>query len=327
MKKSYVHILPVEENQRYASFYLYLPANDNDTDEFYIQYRFIYEINPFNPKLTYATGSNNPSNREFYRIKEAYIVRKEADTFTKMFRALQEGEIGFALREEGAGDYVGGYHGDELLLDARLCVDGKEVALNKEFFGAFDNLAFYEKSEVYRCNTPEDRLILHTQQYVVEDDTLYLKQNIEWVADAKPIQEAYTPMLTAQRLNPAKTEEILTDTVEFFGPEGELLACFDTTPYGADGDGRYGVSVCENTPATSVKVYGKTSGFQAEAGYVVREESIPRKQISTHLCIRYMSGVLDNKIYFNIGCGTSPKAGTVWKSDIFYRITYTPIEK
>lgn len=325
MRKPILHILPLEEDKKYASFYLYLPANDNESDEYYVKYRFIYEINPYNPELSYDNGPNNPSNREFYRIKKAYVVRKEGEDFVEVFRALQGGEIGFALREVGAGDFIGGVHGDEVMLEVKLTVDGKEQSLKEPFFGAIESFEFYEQSEMFRCNTPEDKLMLHTQTYTIDGNTLRLKQDVEWVGNARVIQKAFMPMLTAQRLNPDNFEQILSDTVEFYGMDGELLQSFDTTPYGVEGNGEPWVTVCEKTPATSVKVYGKTSGFMAEAGYSIREDSIPKEQIDTNLCIRYMRGAVDNKIYFDIAGGTSPKRGTAWRSDVFYRITYTPI--
>ena len=322
MKKPYLHILEPEKNKRLSSFYLYLPANENDTDEYYVKYRFIYEINPYNPELSYENGPNNPSNREFYRIKKAYVVKKQGDEFVEIFRALQGGEIGLAIREKGAGDFVGGVHGDELLLDVKLTLDGKDMALNKSFFGTFEDFEFYEQSEMFRCNTPREKLILHTQNYTVDGTTLHLKQDIEWVGNSRILEKAFTPMLTAQRLNPDNIAEVLSDTVEFYGADGVMLTSFDTTPYGVEGNGEPWTMVCEKTPATSVKVYGKKSGFMAEAGYVVRDGSIPKEQISTSLCIRYMRGAVDNKIYFDIAEGKSPKAGTAWRSDIFYRISY-----
>lgn len=59
----------------------------------------------------------------------------------------------------------------------------------------------------------------------------------------------------------------------------------------------------------------------------VLDNTIPREQIGTSLCIRYMPRALDNKIYFSVGSGIQPKAGTVWKSKIYYRITYNDRER
>ena len=277
--KAYLHLLPPEEGRRYASFYVYLPASD--AAGCYVQYRFQYEENPPSPTLGFAEGANDPSNRAFYRIREAYVGYLEGTCFTPAFRALQGGEIGFAFREEGAGDFVGGFHGDEVLIDVSLAADGEEVALSTPTFRAFSVLEFFEDSHMFRCNTPEDCLILHRQHYRIQGQTVALSQSVEWLADARPLQAAYMPMLTVQRLDPAHPERILTDTVEFYGTDGRLLTTFDTRAYGVGEAGRYADSVCLDTPAVAVRVMGSESGFVAEAGYTVVNGSIPKEQIKS----------------------------------------------
>jgi len=320
MTKPYLRILAPAEGKEYSSFYLYLPAAA-EQEEYFTEYRFLYEVNPIKPELAYHEGSNDPANRQFYRIRTAYLVKREGERFTPVFRALQDGEIGFAMKETGAGDFVGGFHGDEVLTDVLLTVDGHELALDVPFFGTFDSFEFYEKSYITRCNMPSEHIMLHTQRYTVKGNTLCLAQDLEWTADARPLHSAFTPMLTAQRLDPQDLDRILSETVELLDKEGNILAQFDTTDYGKDRIGNPSDSVCLNTPATAVRVYGKESGFMAEAGYTVRE-GIPEEQINTHLCIRHMRGAVDNKIYFDIGRGTAPKKGDAWRSDIYYRVTY-----
>jgi hypothetical protein len=140
------------------------------------------------------------------------------------------------------------------------------------------------------------------------------------------IQSAFMPMLTVQRLNPDNTSRILTDTVELYAPDGSLAGSFDTSPYGTEGDpnakGDNTIPALRDTYATSAKVYGKNGGICVEGGYTVLDNSIPQEQISTHLLMRFMPHTYDNKIYFRICAGPGPKAGTHWKSDVFYRITY-----
>ena len=312
-----------KQGQKYSSFNLYLPL---EREDHFAEYRFEYNINPPDESLGYGEGPNNPANREFYRINKAYVTKKvgEGYEFVPVFRALQGGEIGLALREVGAGDFVGGVHGDEVFTDLSLTLDGKEIPLCGEFFESFESFEFFERSEIFRCNTPAEKIILHTQRYSVLGDTLKLYQDIEWIADGRELQKVYTPMLTAQRLDPDNNERILTDTVEFFSPEGCLVAEFDTTAYGADGGGKSWDMACEESFATSARVYGKgcNSGFSAEAGYRVLDGSIPDSQISASLCIRYMKSALDNKIYFCIAEGFAPTAGTRWSLDIYYRLSY-----
>ena len=320
MTKPYLRILAPAEGREYSSFYLYLPAAEGH-DEYFTEYRFLYEVNPIKPELGYGEGPNDPANRKFYRIRTAYLVKREGDTFAPMFRALQDGEIGFAMKEQGAGDFVGGFHGDEVLTDVSLTVDGRAMPLDTPYFGTFESLEFYEQSYITRCNTPDEHILLHTQRYTVDGNTLRLAQDLEWTADARPIHSAFTPMLTAQRLDPQDLDRILSETVELLDGEGNILAQFDTTDYGRDRIGSPSDSVCLNTPATAVRVYGKESGFMAEAGYTVRE-GIPPEHIKTYLCIRHMRGAVDNKIYFDIARDTAPKKGDAWRSDIYYRVTY-----
>lgn len=315
---SYLEILPLENGREYASFYVYLPASEDG--EYYARYKFWYEVNPVDPALTYENGVNAAANRKFYRIRTAYVVKRTENGFVPMFRALQDGEIGFAIKEEGAGDFVGGFHGDEILTEVALTVDGKQTPLDTPYFGEFSTLSFYERSYIFRCNTPDEKIMLHTQTYTTEGDRILLDQNIEWIADGRKIHSGYTPMLTAQRLNHENTDEFLSDTVEFYDKSGALIATFDTSDctYGKPVTG--GASHGIGTKATRAKAYKKGGGLVMEAGYIVRDGSIPDEQISSSLWIRGT----DNKVYFEITGKTTPKKGTMWKSDIFYRVTYQP---
>ena len=320
-QKAYLRIYEPEGGLPYGDFSLFLPAGDA-----YAEYRFVYEQDAIKPDLPFNKGPNDPANRSFYRIKTAWIVRQDGEWFVPMFRALQSGEIGLALREQGAGDFVGGLHGDENLTAVSLWLGDRQLPLDEPFFGCADGFRFVESSKISRCNTPDVILMLHDQVYTLEGNTLKLSQSVKWVNDALDIQSAFMPMLTVQRLNPANTSQILTDTVELYAPDGTLAGSFDTTPYGTVGNpnakGDDTIPALKNTYATSAKVYGKNGGLCVEGGYTVLEDSIPKEQICTNLLIRFMPHTYDNKIYFRICAGQGPKAGTHWKSDVFYRITY-----
>ena len=134
-------------------------------------------------------------------------------------------------------------------------------------------------------------------------------------------------MLTAQRLDPADTKRILTDTVEFYGADGKLLETCDTSPYGTvnpnpvtKGDST--ISTNHRTDATAAKVYGKRSGFCAQVSFRELENTIPHAKKTSFLCIRFMSHALDNKIYFRTSCDTPVPAGSRWRADVEYCITY-----
>lgn len=312
--RSYLEVLSPENGREYASFHLYLPASEDGT--YYTRYRFLFEENPVKTELTYETGCNDPANRRFYRICTADMVQREGERFVTLFRVLSGGEIGFAIKEEGAGDFVGGFHGDEVLTEVILTADGRFVPLDKPYFGSFSELSFYEQSYIFRCNTPGEKIILHTQTYTVDGDRLLLAQNIEWIADGHTLHSGFSPMLTAQRVNSDKTDEVLSDTVMFYDKNDTLLATFDTTAYANGKDGGYH----EAGGATRVCAFQKDGGLVMETGYTVRDGSIPDEQISAKLWIR----ASDNKAYFEITGKTTPKQGTAWRSDIFYRVTYQP---
>ena len=320
-QKSYIRIYEPEGGFPYGDFSLFVPAGDA-----YAEYRFVYEQNPIKPDLPFNKGPNDPANRSFYRIKSAWIVRQDGEWFVPMFRALQTGEIGLALREQGAGDFVGGLHGDENITEVSLWLGDRQLSLDEPFFGCADGFRFVESSKISRCNTPDHILMLHDQTYTLDGSTLKLAQSVKWVNDAMDIQSAFMPMLTVQRLNPDNTSQILTDTVELYAPDGSLAGSFDTSPYGTEGDpnakGDNTIPALRDTYATSAKVYGKNSGICVEGGYTVLDNSIPQDQIRTNLLMRFMPHTYDNKIYFRICAGPGPKAGTHWKSDVFYRITY-----
>ena len=321
-QKIWLRILPREPGKEFSSFELYLPAGG----EHYAQYRFAYQENPPKPELAFHQGPNVPANQKIYRVNEAYVVRKEGDTFVPLFRALQKGEIGFAVREVGSGDAIGGYHGDEIFTDAVLTVDGRELDLGTPFFGPVERLSLYQRSYINRCNLPREKVLLHTQEYTAEGATLGISQDVLWVGEGRPMRFS-GPMLTAQRLDPDNTDRILTDTVEFYGPDGKLLDSCDTSPYGtvnpvpvSKGDST--ISTCHGTEATAAKVYGKESGFCAEVGFRVLENTIPEAKNTSFLCIRFMSHALDNKIYFRTSCDGPVPEGSRWRADVEYRIRY-----
>lgn len=320
-QKAYIRIYEPEDGLPYGDFSLFLPAG-----ELYAEYRFVYEQNPPKPELPFNKGPNDPANRSFYRIKTAWIVRQDGEWFVPVFRALQSGEIGLALREQGAGDFVGGLHGDENLTAVSLWLGDRELPLNQPFFGCADGFRFVQSSKINRCNTPDVLLALHDQTYTLDGNTLRLAQSVKWVNDALPIQSAFMPMLTVQRLDPDNTSIIRTDTVELYAPDGTLAGSFDTSPYGTEGNpnakGDNTIGVLRDTFATSAKVYAKNGGLCVEGGYTVLDNSIPQEQISTNLLIRFMPHTMDNKVYFRIWQGDGLVAGTHWKSDVFYRITY-----
>lgn len=65
-----------------------------------------------------------------------------------------------AVKESGAADFCGGYHGDESLLSQSLFVDGIPVDLSSSTLAlrAFRDIVIVNKSSINRCDTPGEQL-------------------------------------------------------------------------------------------------------------------------------------------------------------------------
>ena len=311
----YVKVSERREGEAYADFSLVVPAGGT----VFTEYRFVYTAHPPKPALGYAEGPNDPANCRFYRIREAYLGTLSGTDFCATCRVLQGGEIGLAMREVGSGDFVGGFHGDEVILTVSLFGDSKEIALDKPSFGAFAEVRFEETSRIDRCNTPAEPLCLHTQVYTVRDETVSLSQRIEWIGDARLLTSAFMPMLTVQRLDPQSPERRVSDTLTFFNEAGDVVATLDTTPYGAAPREGQASNLLGGTAATRVAATGRESGLCIEGGITHRAGSPLLGGTRISVWPRYGHD-LDSKVYFDIAAGRSPKTGEVWEADVFYRV-------
>lgn len=310
----YVRVAARRAGEEYADLSLLLPAGSG----LFTEYRFAYVARPVNPALDYAGGANDPANCRFYRIREAYLGTLSCEGLADARRILQGGEIGLAIRERGSGDFVGGFHGDEQILSVTLLGDGEEIALDAPSFGAYREVRFLETSRIDRCNTPSEPLCLHGQVYTAAGDTLSLAQRVEWIADAHPLDAAFMPMLTVQRLDPQSRAHRLTDTLTFYDEAGLTVAALDTTPYAeAPAEGQAS-TLLKGTAAVRVAATGRESGLCIEAGIAHRAGSPLAGNTRVSVWPRYGND-LDSKVYFDVAAGRSPKAGEVWEADVFYR--------
>ncbi|MBQ2718824.1 MAG: hypothetical protein IJF73_02020 [Clostridia bacterium] len=313
----FVEVLPTKPGRRLPDVYAYLPAGRG----YHVQYRFVYTYFPPRPELGYSDRRKNTDNADFYRLSEAYVGTLEGESFTPAFRALQSGEVSLALREDGAGDFVGGCHGDERAEAIAFLLDGSPLYLETPAFYACRELMLRQDTLINRCHTPDYPLCRHRQVYRLTGDTVNLSQYVEWVNDAHLVTSAFMPMMTVQRLDPENTDRRLTNTAEFFARVGgERVAVFDTTPYGPTPPEGLPTMVLEGTHAHAVRLSGRESGLTCECGITFPEGSPLSDRVRCRLWLRFARD-LDSKAYFDIGGGTTPTAGTVWEGEVYYRIT------
>ena len=291
-----------------------------------VEYRFAYLKNPENPELRFDYDIGGSTNCELYRPKTAYVGRLLPEGFEPSFRVLQGGEVSFAMRELGAADFVGGIHGDENMSEAALFAGGKQIPLDTPGRYTCHTAELRELSYINRCNTPSEKIILHRQRYSFDAEGIKLSQYLEWIAEPRTVERAYTPMLTVQRRSFENPERVLTDTVELYSDISSGPSyVYDTTPFGTTPDPSLPRRLGIGSHATAARVYGKDSGLTVEAVITEMRGDADPALVDTLIWPRYGRD-LDSKVYFNLYSDKKEvHIGTVWDLDISYKIKYNPM--
>ena len=234
----FVEVLaPKYAEHPYASFNVYVQTT-HSSGKYFIRYNFTYEYNAHDETLTWSTGINTETNRSNYRIKTAQIVEKTgAQTFSDVYEILQGGEISLAIKEydpDGkamAGDFVGGYHGDENLTFVSLVLDGsREVSLLNGVAGFYNctTVEFKQESVINRCHTPNEPVMNHIQHYLVDTNGVQLIQQVEWlVDDFTTSSQSYLQMFTLYRTNPKNKSDYLTTRLNLLDEDGKPISGFN----------------------------------------------------------------------------------------------------
>lgn len=332
----------------FASTDIYIRTSDK-SGHFYIKYCLTYEKNGISTTckdkygnvvpLTYYNGANGPYNRSNYRIKTASICKDTANGFEKVCDVLQQGELSLAfkekIREDGAlaGDFVGGYHGDENIKYendkpmVRLALDGKEIDLcGREACEYVGNCVSFEQSTlINRCNTPEENIIEHCQTYFFDTDGVRVKQRVKFITDeyeeggkyALEHSGCFMQMCTFWRLDAENNDQRICDDLKFFDENGNLVNEVNTSAY-KKGDFAW---VGEETETVNRAVeYNGDKGVYGLAGYKILDNST-----LCHYSKIQVRTFGDNKWYCAFKSSTpasQPKKGEEWKLELLYYIDY-----
>lgn len=337
-----------EGENLFCSNEVYVRCSDRSGD-FYIKYNLVYEKNEVGSTvkdkegnlvpLTYFNGSNGPYNRSNFRIRAASFCKKNGETFEKIYDVLQQGEISMAFKEKlvengvMAGDFVGGFHGDENIKYengkplVKLSLDGKEIVLDgkeeREYVG---NSALFEQTTlINRCNTPGENIIEHSQKITFDTDGVHVKQMAEFITDAYEKGEKYAldnggcymQMCTFWRLNSSNTEERICDDLKFYDENGKQVNEVDTSSYK---NGDFGWAGAETEKINRAVEYNGDKGVYGFVGYKILDNSTECH--SSKIMIRTFG---DNKWYCTFKSKNKngqPQLGEQWKLDLLYYIDY-----
>ena len=328
----FVEVLkPKYAEHPYASFNVYVQTT-HSSGKYFIRYNFTYEYNAHDATLTWSTGVNTETNRSNYRIKTAQIVEKTgANTFSDVYEILQGGEISLAIKEydpDGkamAGDFVGGYHGDENLTFVSLVLDGsREVSLLNGVAGFYNctTVEFKQESVINRCHTPNEPVMNHIQHYLVDTNGVQLIQQVEWlVDDFTTSSQSYLQMFTLYRTNPKNKSDYLTTRLNLLDEDGKPISGFNNVDLtDSRFNGGSSVDLEKTTVARYAEYFGEEKGIYAKAGFQFVDQSC---RLQSALVSIRTNG--DSKWYPSFG-GVTPSRGDVWTINSVYYIDYNPAE-
>lgn len=120
---------------------IYVPCQKSDR---YIQYH-------------YTKVDDDTINMHQWRVLKTYAVDAE---FTTVYDFDGQTEWEGAILEQGAADFIGGYHGDENNISLSVMIDGVEIDINGADFTKYAKreVRIVNKSTLNRCNTPNDNV-------------------------------------------------------------------------------------------------------------------------------------------------------------------------
>ena len=256
--------------------------------------------------------SNGQSNADLWRIHRLFEC--DPETRSGVLELVNSGEWECAIthseatQAEGvAKDHVGGYHGDELLTNAKFFIDG---VLKPQEFTVSDvkkakKIEFIQHSVIYFQNTMRP-LCDHIKHITFTKDGVHLKQSLNFKYEAVDMSTAWVTMLPVLRTSGSVqvTDTSARSNDVFLQEDDNTLEGFT---------GRY-------TPLQDgdvIKQWGKVSGYSFETKLI----KTPNKHPNQDVFITSGSGY--NKLYVSAtGANISPvnvPLNTIWNIEAFYK--------
>jgi hypothetical protein len=258
-----------------------------------------------------GTHTNPASNQNVWRLYEAYEVdRAGSYNFTNNFSGnpiVRSGAWEFAAKENGAADYVGTYHGDEVLSSAVLWADGARKTLGDVQTFQCKELKFLHLSTIYRCNTESDDIATMSRFYTINNDGIKLKQKITW-AEALTLDNAYMVMLPIKRR--IADDDISTQITDAYVRDSD----WTIRSVGSSGFGAPGTSTAQGV--RQAMVWSDTSGISSDVKIITMNPVLANENQFISDALQY------NKLYWDF-CGTAyvTTPAEVWSIEIQYNIT------
>ena len=157
-----------------------------------------FEIKNRNAKYYVNYFDNSSIRATVWRTNRCDIELNDGTYFTLWNNSDSDGVV----QLDGEGDFLGGYHGDEVQTLVHMYVDGVEVSASDTFDEKdYESIVMMFTSNVYHCNTSEaaDRVAFIRNKVLVFDENGYTVKNY-WIAqEAVSYKLAYMGMLSVER--------------------------------------------------------------------------------------------------------------------------------
>jgi len=245
-----------------GSFTVYVQTS-HESGEYCVEYPFAYQRrlgkNPYEGNWSDPASGNKQYNVNMYRVDRSYITKKSGSSFTRLYQVLQNGEIGMAIMETAvgndgvteagkAGDFIGGFHGDETLIDTPvLLLDGTPVDLSRRGTYTGTTLTFVQRTHLDRCNMTGQHVATHSQIVKLDTNGMRVKRSVTFLADNFAVRKgnSFLQMFTFARqdLLRMSAKEYgaadLSNTVNLLDAAGNILHTVDTAAFEVrDADGK-----------------------------------------------------------------------------------------
>lgn len=167
------------------------------------------EINVFLEKvqLIIKRVTNTSINVDTWRLYAGYLLNGGAVVGTLWSNSDVEG----AIKITGEDDFLGGYHGDEIMSSVVILADGKPVDLETDVFGKqFNEIMICVESDLYHCNTSSlaDQIAFKRTKTIKITKEGYTVSNRYIAQSALSIERGALAMISAMKTNNASNPMI-----------------------------------------------------------------------------------------------------------------------
>lgn len=247
-------------------------------------------------------GVTPNSQSDLWRIEGVYECSYAGGfSFTRLRGAapvVNTGEWECAIQETGKPDFIGGYHGDELLSQFHLLIDGvwRDATVAANY--VCRRIEVVQVSTLYRCNTTTP-VAGHIKRYDITARGIEILQDVTWQV-AMQLDKAFLAMLPIKRLLNDTSGDQVTDRVvrdPAYTLEDVSAAGFTEV----------------RTVSKVANLWGPT-GISAEVE-VLESPGLPNAGLTINSSNFY------NKVYFDV-CGPAytTTVGEKWRTRARYRL-------